>query len=128
MSVIAYVTDLLFSTKITSTGQALGVPVTVARSVDALAKCLGSAVEADATEPLVIVDLNASGDPLEAIRQMKSRTAPPKVIAYVSHVQADLAAAARSAGADEVMPRSAFSMNLPAILTGATASSSENEG
>ena len=124
MPIYAYVTDLLFSTKITSTGQALGVPVGVARSVDALAAKLGEVAEGDSS--LVIVDLNASGDPLEAIRRMKSLPAPPRVIAYVSHVQADLAAAARTAGADEVMPRSAFSMNLPAILKGATASSSES--
>lgn len=123
MAIFAYVTDLLFSTKITSTGQALVVPVTVARSVDALAAKLCEVAEGDSK--LVIVDLNASGDPLEAIRRMKSLPTPPKVIAYVSHVHADLAAAARTAGADEVMPRSAFSMNLPAILKGATASSSE---
>lgn len=126
MPIFAHVTDLLFSTKITSTGQALGVPVTVARRVDALATQLGAVAEG--VSCLVIVDLNASGDPLEAIRRMKSLPRPPKVIAYVSHVQADLAAAARSAGADEVMPRSAFSMNLKTILTGATASSSENQG
>jgi DNA-binding NarL/FixJ family response regulator len=125
MPIYAYVTDLLFSTKITSTGQALGVPVTVARSVDALAAQMNAAGVGDAH--LVIVDLNASGDPLEAIRRMKAQSAPPRVIAYVSHVQADLAAAARTAGADDVMPRSAFSKNLPAILTGATASSSENQ-
>lgn len=124
MAIFAYVTDLLFSTKITSTGQALGVPVAVARSVDALAAKLGEVAEGDSR--LVIVDLNASGDPLEAIRRMKALPTPPKVIAYVSHVQADLAAAAKTAGADEVMPRSAFSMNLPAILKGATASSSES--
>ena len=124
MAVFAYVTDLLFSTKITSTGQALSVPVTVARSVDALAAQLSAAGDADGR--LIIVDLNASGDPIAAIQQMKALPKPPRVIAYVSHVQADLAAAAKSAGADEVMPRSAFSMNLPNILRGATASSSES--
>jgi len=119
MAVFAYVTDLLFSTKITSTGQSLGAPVKVARGADGLSIALDMAPAGDGGSTLVIVDLNASGDPLEAIRRMKARPAPPRVIAYVSHVQADLAAAAREAGADEVMPRSAFSMNLPAILKGA---------
>lgn len=117
MSITAYVTDLLFSTKITSTGQALGVPVVVARSVDALVTQLNSAAGGEGK--LAIIDLNASGDPVEAIRRVKALPTPPRVIAYVSHVQADLAAAAREAGADEVMPRSAFSMNLPTILKGA---------
>jgi len=123
MAIFAYVTDLMFMTKITSTGQALGAPVTVARSVEALSAALDAGAEGapPGGSPLVIVDLNAGGDPLEAIRAMKARPAPPRVIAYVSHVQADLAAAAKQAGADEVMPRSAFSMNLPAIIKGATA-------
>lgn len=120
MANFAYVTDLLFSTKITSTGQALGVPVTVARGVDVLIEKLSATSEEEA-DTLVIVDLNASGDPMEAIRRVKALASPSRVIAFVSHVQADLAAAARDAGADEVMPRSAFSMNLPAILKGATA-------
>lgn len=120
MSTFAYVTDLLFSTKITSTGQALGVTVTVARGVDVLFEKL-SAASGDEAGTLVIVDLNASGDPVGAIRRVKALASPPRVVAFVSHVQADLAAAARDAGADVVMPRSAFSMNLPAILKGATA-------
>lgn len=120
MTIFAYVTDLLFSTKITSTGQALGVPVTVARGVDTLVEKLGAA-SGDDSAALVIVDLNSSGDPVEAIRRLKALAPAPRVIAFLSHVQVELATAARNAGADEVMARSAFSMNLPTILKGAAA-------
>jgi hypothetical protein len=37
----------------------------------------------------------------------------------LSHVQTDLAARAREAGCDEVMPRSAFTQNLARILSAA---------
>jgi len=124
MAIFAYVTDLLFSTKITSTGQALGVPVAVARGLDSVVEKVGAA-SGEETSALVIVDLNASGDPVEAIRRLKALPSPPRVIAFLSHVQVELATAARNAGADEVMPRSAFSMNLPAILQGASASGNE---
>jgi hypothetical protein len=42
-----------------------------------------------------------------------------RVVGFLSHVQTDLAAQARAAGCDEVMPRSAFTQNLAAILTAA---------
>lgn len=125
MAIFAYVTDLLFSTKITSTGQALGVPVTVARGVDTLIEKLNAA-SGDDSGGLVIIDLNVTGDPVDAIRRLKALPSPPRVIAFLSHVQVELATAARNAGADEVMPRSAFSMSLPAILRSAGASRSEH--
>ena len=39
-----------------------------------------------------------------------------KLIGYLSHVQTDLKRQAEQTGCDEVMARSAFSMNLPEIL------------
>ena len=44
---------------------------------------------------------------------------PRRVIAFLSHVQTDLAERARSAGCAEVMPRSKFTQNLAEILRGA---------
>jgi hypothetical protein len=41
------------------------------------------------------------------------------VVAYVSHVNQDLADAARLAGADEVLPRSRFVQVLPDLLSAA---------
>jgi hypothetical protein len=40
-------------------------------------------------------------------------------VAFLSHVQVALAAQAKAAGCDEVMPRSSFTQNLAAILGGA---------
>jgi len=67
----------------------------------------------------LLVDLNITAvDPLAAIAAAKKLPEPPRIIGFLSHVQTDLAAAARAAGADEVLPRSAFSARLPEILGG----------
>ncbi len=65
MATIAVVTDLIFSTKITGTGKALGKPVLVARTLEKLEEHLGASTDG---VPLVIVDLNSSGlDTVEAV-------------------------------------------------------------
>ena len=69
---------------------------------------------------LVIFDLNSAKlRPLEVISQM---TADPglrdiRTLGYVSHVQTDVINAARAAGIDEVLARSAFSERLGQILS-----------
>lgn len=109
--VIAVVTDLIFQTKIRSTAEALGVPLQCARNPDKLReKLVGGATR------LVLIDLNADGDPLASLAVARQASPPPRTVCFLSHVRAELAAAARAAGADEVMPRSAFSSNLPEIL------------
>ncbi len=110
MAVIALVTDLFFATKIRSTGQAVGVPVQFVRSA---ADLLSASDDAS----MVLIDVNASGvDSVEAIAQVRQQRPGARILAFLSHVQTDLAAAARKAGADEVMPRSRFSAELPQLL------------
>ena len=66
---------------------------------------------------LVIIDLGADGfDALQAIDICRQHSPSPRVVAFASHVQGELIAAARKAGADEVLARSAFVGKLPALL------------
>lgn len=68
---------------------------------------------------LVILDLNnTTVNALDLITQLKAdpQTTGVSLLGYVSHVQTDLKEAAQARGCDVVMPRSAFSHNLPAIL------------
>jgi CheY-like chemotaxis protein len=68
---------------------------------------------------LVIFDLNYSaGEPLEAIKALKAdpSTSAIHLLAFVSHVQADLRAAASASGCDTVLARSALVQNLPEIM------------
>jgi hypothetical protein len=69
---------------------------------------------------LVIFDLNSrNADPLGTIGEMKrdSVLALVPTVGFVSHVQSDVINAARQAGVDEVLARSAFTTHLPEILS-----------
>lgn len=68
---------------------------------------------------LVIVDLNARSHPLAAIERVRAAQKDLRVIGFLSHVQRELAEQAQVAGCNEVMPRSAFTQNLAAILSAA---------
>lgn len=106
--------DLLFASRIRAAAEQLGVRATFARNADQLA-------EAAATADLVILDLDTRWlDAPVAIRDLKRGAARhPPVIAFVSHVRTDAIDAAREAGADSVLARSAFVRSLAEILTGA---------
>ena len=107
--VVAVLNDMIFETKIRSTAQALGFETTFASSLAALA------AELDGIRPsLLIVDLNTAG--VGAVASGNVHTPRPYVIAFVSHVDQNLAKQAAEAGADLVMPRSTFTAELPRIL------------
>src|SRR5206468_7818699 len=84
----------------------LGLDVKVAANGDALMGLLESAPK------LVIVDLNARSQPLQAIARVRQASKDIRVVGFVSHVQTQLAAQAQAAGCNEVLPRSSFAQNL----------------
>jgi PleD family two-component response regulator len=112
--ILAVVDDLFFIVKIHDAAKRAGMLVEFLKSEqDLLDKALA--------EPpaLVIVDLNCtSAQPLALIASLKRDAALKRVsvIAFVSHVQGELKMQAQDAGADMVLARSAFSINLPQIL------------
>ena len=114
--VLAAVEDLLFRSKISETAQAVGVGAAFPRSPKKLME------ELRASPPdLLVLDLNSSRfEPLELLRIVESDDALREVstVGFLSHVQGDLALAAREAGCDRVMARSAFVENLPRIISG----------
>ena len=113
--VLCLVDDLIFSIKISTAAKALQAPVFFERSYD------GALPRIREKQPsLVIFDLNSSKlRPLEIIAQMKADPALKTIrtLGYVSHVQTDVIAAARAAGIDEVLARSAFSERLGQIFS-----------
>ncbi|HUL33304.1 MAG TPA: response regulator [Candidatus Eisenbacteria bacterium] len=108
--VAALIDDLFFQMKVAETAKQLGVEFKVASNADALINLL------DPPTKLVIVDLNSRNQPVATIERLRATQKELRVVAFLSHVQAELAAQARSAGCTEVMPRSAFTQNLVAIL------------
>ena len=111
--VVALMDDLFFQMKVAETAKHLGLELKVAANGDALLQLLEPAPE------LVIVDLNARQQPIEVIERIRAEKNDIRVLGFLSHVQTDLAARARQAGCDEVMPRSAFTQNLAKILSAA---------
>jgi CheY-like chemotaxis protein len=108
--VVALMDDLFFQMKVAETAKHLGVELKVATNGDALLTLL------ERPPKLVIVDLNARSQPIQAIERIRAGKNAVRVVAFLSHVQTELAAQARAAGCDEVMPRSSFTQNLAAIL------------
>jgi CheY-like chemotaxis protein len=110
---IALVDDLLFLSRIREAGRAAGIEV---RSVRGASDLLAAARQQGR---LVLVDADSERLPwqaaLSALRAEPALSALP-VIAFVSHVRADLAEAARAAGASRVLARSAFVKELPELV------------
>ncbi len=107
--------DLIFTSRITGTGQAHGLSVRGCRSVADLV------AEARTLQPTcLLLDLAFPGLQLsELLAALHSACTPmPRVVGYGSHVDAAGLKAARAAGCDLVLPRSAFVEQLPSALPG----------
>jgi CheY-like chemotaxis protein len=175
--VLALVDDLFFQMKMMETAKQVGVELRACRTPEALT----AEIEKESPD-LVVIDLNASGNPLAAIESVNRLSARGNgessatrggpagetdqgisdhteggrtsatgasvagatggakrgegsngandaggkkiaMIAFLSHVQVDLAAKARAAGCSDVMPRSKFTQNLATILAQAKSES-----
>jgi CheY-like chemotaxis protein len=113
-----FIEDLFFNAKITETARKLGVKVAfVKNDKDAIAE-LTSHEEESERPGLIVFDLNnANVKPLTLIPKLKAKLKrSTSIIGFLSHLQGDLKAKAVEAGCDTVMPRSAFSQNLPNLL------------
>jgi DNA-binding NarL/FixJ family response regulator len=113
--VVALMDDIFFQMKVAETAKHLGIEFKVATTTDALLDLL------EPRPQLVIVDLNARNQPIDAIVKLRAASKDIRVVAFLSHVQRELAEQARNAGCDEVMPRSSFTQNLAEILSPAKA-------
>ena len=121
---IVLIDDLFFQAKLFETAKLTGITLETASTGEQLLKAVAANPEA-----LVIVDLNARQGALDALERLCKENLEPaisigpgnprRVIAFLSHVQTDLAERARAAGCLDVMPRSKFTQNLAAILRGA---------
>ncbi|HEY7472805.1 MAG TPA: hypothetical protein VIE68_10720 [Gemmatimonadota bacterium] len=108
----ALLDDLFFRSRIEATAQAAGVRVLVSRTLAELEQRLD-----DGGGRGVLVDLGLGTDAAAAaIGTLKRRVDPPRVVAWGSHVDEAAMNAARDAGADRVLPRSAFTRRLPELL------------
>lgn len=112
-----FIEDLFFIAKIQETARKLGVKVAfVKNDKESVAQLTGG--EEEDRPGLIVLDLNnANAKPLTLIPKLKSKLKKStSIVGFLSHLQGDLKAKAVEAGCDTVMPRSAFSQNLPNLL------------
>ena len=114
--IAAVVDDLFFASKIRATAEQLGTSVDFPRTVEALIESARKDLPS-----LIICDLHAQRiDPIALARELKAdeelRSIP--LLGFFSHVQVELKRDAEQAGFDQVLPRSAFTLNLADILSG----------
>ena len=124
--VLAAVEDLLFKSKISETASTLGIEASFPRNPKRLLEALR-----ESPPDLLVLDLNSARfEPLSLLRSVKSDEATSDVptVGFLSHVQKDLAVAAREAGCDRIVARSAFTRDLPHILAGRTPDTIDEAG
>lgn len=102
--------DLIDASRIVGATRAAGLDVKTARTVEQLLQLVG-----DQKPTCVVVDLHHPGlDVADLVRRSREPEGVAfRVVAYGSHVDAARLKAARTAGCQLVLPRSAFFERLP---------------
>lgn len=108
--------DLMWSSKIRSTGDELGIPMRPVRTLDMLEARLS-----DSPVRALLLDLDVPDVAMQMIARLRGEHSTPaqrtiRIVAWGPHVEVARLQAADAAGADSVMTRGAFSSKLPAIL------------
>ncbi|HEV8043739.1 MAG TPA: hypothetical protein VGP38_01050 [Rubrobacter sp.] len=119
--ILAAVEDLLFKSKISETASQLGIDAAFPRNPRKLLEALR-----ESPPDLLVIALNSARfEPLALLQTIRSDVS---TVGFLSHVQKDLAVAAREAGCDRVVARSAFTRDLPQILAGSTPDTIDEAG
>jgi CheY-like chemotaxis protein len=113
--IFVFIDDLFFMAKVQETARKLNVKVSFVKSEKEVLDALAAEEEKPA---LIIIDLNHHTlKPLAAIAKLKAKfKKETSIIGFLSHLQGELKVKAQEAGCDMVLPRSAFSQNLPQLL------------
>jgi CheY-like chemotaxis protein len=114
--IFAFIEDLFFMAKIQETARKLNVKVEFVKTDKDLVEKMQQ--NGEGKPSLIIFDLNNNSvKPLTLIPKLKSKLKKgTSIIGFLSHVQGDLKQKAHEVGCDMVLPRSAFSQNLPQLL------------
>ncbi|MBX9788244.1 MAG: hypothetical protein K2Y37_04970 [Pirellulales bacterium] len=113
--------DLLFASRLSAAAARTGLAVEQATGLDAAAERVASSQVG-----LVILDLSSAKiDPAGAIARLRSARADVPILAFGPHVHEARLAAARDAGATEVLSRGALDARIDDILRRYLAPTSE---
>jgi CheY-like chemotaxis protein len=112
---LAFIDDLFFMAKVQETARKLNVKVVFVKTDKEVLEMVAGGEEKPS---LIIIDLNHHTiKPLTVITKLKAKfKKETNIIGFLSHLQGELKVKAQEAGCDMVLPRSAFSQNLPQLL------------
>lgn len=113
--IFCFVDDLFFFAKINEIARKLNIKVEFVKNEK---EHVDRILNNEEKPSLIVFDLNnVNAKPLALIPKLRARLKrSTSIIGFLSHIQGDLKVKAQEAGCDMVMPRSAFSQNLPQIL------------
>ena len=113
-TIVALPADLMFGARIRATAEAVAGQVLLARSADEVLNGVAGGARR------VLLDLEHRGvDAVRLIEQLRAEHGRDiHILTYSSHTNVDRMRAAREAGADRVVARSAFVQQLPQLLRG----------
>jgi hypothetical protein len=104
-SILAFIDDLFFQVKVAETAKQIGITVEFSES------------NLPSRPDRILVDLGYSKEEIAAlIHRIRKQWPAAEITAFGPHVDGGSFELAREAGADQVLPRSKFSSNLPEIL------------
>jgi hypothetical protein len=128
--IFCFIDDLFFLAKIQEISKKLNIKVEFVKTSEPILERAADDVPEEDRPTLVIFDLNnLNAKPLATIPKLRSKLKKgTSIIGFVSHIQGDLKLKALEAGCDTVMPRSAFSQNLPNLLRRHGAPEEVNDG
>src|SRR5690242_5565872 len=114
--IFVFIDELFFVAKIQETARKLNVKVEFVKTDKEIQERLTQ--NGEEKPSLIIFDLNnLAAKPLATIPKLRKELKKgTTIIGFLSHVQGDLKVKAMEAGCDMVIPRSAFSQNLPQLL------------
>lgn len=113
---LALTADLIFASRIQGAARSAGVPVRIVRT----GKDIVDSARAEVPR-VILLDLEARRvNIVGVIEELRAdeTTASVPIVVFGPHVEGEALAAARAAGADRVMARSAFVQQLPRLVRG----------
>ncbi len=112
-----FIEDLFFTAKIQEVARQQGVKVAFMKPEKDIVAHFAELHDHEHPS-LIVFDLNnAAAKPLTLIPKLKNKLKKgTSIVGFLSHLQGDLKAKAVEAGCHSVMPRAAFSQNLPNLL------------
>ena len=127
--IFCFIEDLFFVAKINETSKKLGVKVEFVKTPEPVLERGEDEVPEEDRPALIIMDLNNNNiKPLTLAPKIRAKFKKTiSIVGFLNHLQGDLKLKAQEAGFDMVVPRSAFSQNLPNMIRRYGSDDEEND-